>query len=325
MKKVMALLMAALILVGMVSIASAEWKFERKVDIICPWGIGGGADATIRPMAELLKNLIGQQVDVVNVEGGGGVSGVEYTYKQPADGYTFMLGTQSLIMQDLQGNTSMNFHEEFIPIVKLVHSINIIAGSRKAMEEKGYKNFAEMIEYVKANPYGVSVGMLTATGADGASLRQTVAGLDVLEVSYGSGSEMNAALMGGHIDMMITGTAEIQGLIESGDVIPLVACAEKRLNRYPDLLCTAELGIDSTIGTWRGIFAKKGTPQEAIDALVAAVEVAVQDPAWQAFLVQGTYDERAGFAGPEEVMALYNSEYDMFTKYLDAEGVLVKR
>lgn len=325
MKKAVALLMTVLMLVGMVSVAFAEFKFERKIDIICPWGIGGGADSTIRPMADLLKNILGQQVDVVNVEGGGGVNGVEYTYKQPADGYTFMLGTQSLIMQDLQGNTSMNFHEEFTPIVKLVHSINIIAGSKKAMEQKGYTNFAEMVEYAKANPYGISVGMLTATGADGASLRQTVAGLDVLEISYGSGSEMNAALMGGHIDMMITGTAEIQGLIESGDVVPLIACAEKRLNRYPDLPCTAELGIDSTIGTWRGIFAKKGTPQEAIDAMVAAVEVAVQDPAWQAFLVQGTYDERAGFAGPEDVLALYNSEYDMFTKYLDAEGVLVKR
>jgi len=325
MKKAVALLMAVLMLVGMVSVASAQWKFERKVDIVCPWGIGGGADSTIRPMAELLKNLIGQQVDVLNVEGGGGVNGVEYTYKQPADGYTFMLGTQSLIMQDLQGNTSMNFREEFIPIVKLVHSINIIAGSRKAMEKKGYTNFSEMIEYAKAKPFEVSVGMLTATGADGASLRQTLAGLDVLEVSYGSGAEMNAALMGGHIDMMITGTDEIQGLIDSGDVIPLVACAEQRMKRYPDMQSTGELGIESYIGTWRGIFAKKGTPQEAIDALVAAVEVAVQDPAWQAFLVQGTYDEREAFAGPEKVMALFNSEYDVFTKYLDEEGVLVKR
>jgi len=325
MKKVMALLMAVLMLVGMVSVASAEWKFERKVDIICPWGIGGGADATIRPMAELLKNLIGQQVDVVNVEGGGGVSGVEFTYKQPADGYTFMLGTQSLIMQDLQGNLSMDFHEEFIPIVKLVHSINIIAASRKTMEQKGYKNFAEMIEYAKANPYTITVGMLTATGADGASLRQALSGLEVLELSYPGGSEMNAALMGGHIDLMITGTSEIQGLIESGDVVPLVACAEQRMKRYPDMQSTGELGINSFIGTWRAIFAKKGTPQEAIDAMVAAVTEAVKDPAWQAFLVQGTYDEREGFAGPEQVMALFNSEYDVFTKYLDEEGVLVKK
>ena len=102
MKKLVAVLMAALMLVGMASVASAEWTFERKIDIICPWGVGGGADSTLRPMTNLLKDILGQQVDVVNVEGGGGVNGVEYTYKQPADGYTFMLGTQSLILLDLQ-------------------------------------------------------------------------------------------------------------------------------------------------------------------------------------------------------------------------------
>ena len=163
-----ALLALALVSVGAAG-ASAEWKFERKVDLVCPWGVGGGADSTLRPMAALLKDILGVQVEVVNVEGGSGVNGVEYTYKQPADGYTFMLGTQSLIMQDLQGATSMNFKDEFIPVVKLVHSINIIAGSKKAMEAKGYHNFAELYEYAKAHPYEVSVGMLTVTGADGAS------------------------------------------------------------------------------------------------------------------------------------------------------------
>lgn len=324
MKKMAALFLAMLMLVSMVSVASAEWKFERKVDIVCPWGIGGGADSTIRPMANLLKDIIGQQVDVVNVEGGGGVNGVEYTYKQPADGYTFMLGTQSLIMQDLQGNLSMDYRYEFIPVAKLVHSINIIAGSKIALEAKGITNFAEAVEYAKANPFGLTVGMLTATGADGASLKQALAGLDVLELSYGSGSEMSAGLMGGHIDMMITGTDEIQGLIESGDVIPLVACAEKRMSLYPDMQCTGELGIDSYIGTWRGIFAKKGTPQEAIDALTAAIEKATQDPTWQDFLVQGAYNERVGFENGEGLKNLMEAEYKVFTQYLSDEGVLTK-
>ncbi|MDI9521526.1 MAG: tripartite tricarboxylate transporter substrate binding protein [Bacillota bacterium] len=324
MKKLVSILVVALLLVGAFSVASAEWKFERKVDIVCPWGVGGGADSTIRPMANLLKDVIGQQVDVVNVEGAGGVTGVEFTYKQPADGYTFMLGTQSLIMQDLQGNLSMNYKDEFIPVAKLVHSINIIAGSRKAMEAKGYDSFSSMVEYVKANPFEVSVGMLSATGADGASLKQALAGLDVLEISYASGSEMNSALMGGHIDMMITGTDEIQGLIDSGDVVPLVACSENRMKIYPDMECTGELGINSYIGTWRGIFAKKGTPQEAIDAMVAAVAQAVEAESWKEFLAQGAYDERPGFQTGEEFQSLFDSEYELFTEYLREEGVLAK-
>lgn len=325
MKKFVYAVLALALVVSMSSVASAEeWKFKRKIDIVCPWGVGGGADSTIRPMAMLLKGLLGVEVEIVNVTGGSGVNGVEYTYKQPADGYTFMLGTQSLIMQDLQGTTSMNFKTDFIPVCKLVHSINIIAGSKKAMDEKGYHSFSEMVEYVKKNPFGVSVGMLTSTGADGASLKQTLEGLDVLEVAYSGGAEMNAALVGGHIDMMITGTDEIAGLIKAGDIVPLCAISEKRMKLYPQMECTGELGINSFIGTWRGIFAKKGTPQGAINALVAAVEKAVTTKTWQDFLVSGAYDERPGFAKDKELMDLFEGEYKTFTDYLAGEKVLAK-
>ena len=324
MKKYLAIFLAIMLVFCAASFASAEWKFERKISIICPWGVGGGADSTLRPMASLLKNILGQEVEIVNVTGGNGVTAVEYVYKQPSDGYTFMLGTQSLFMQDIQGTTSMNFKDEFIPVARLVHAINVITASKKAMDRKGYKTFSEMIKYVKENPFEVSVGMLTSTGLDGASLKQALEGLDILDVSYPSGSEMNSALVGGHIDIMVTGTDEIEGLIAAGDVVPLLALSEKRMKRYPNVECSVELGINSILGPARGIFAKKGTPKEAIDALVAAIEKASQDPSWQAFLVQGCYDERPGFAGPEEYAAACEQDYKLLSDYLKAEGVMKK-
>ena len=93
MKKLVCLAIALVMVLGLAACASAEFKFERKIDLVCPWGVGGGADSTLRPMATLLQDILGVPVEVVNVEGGSGVNGVEYTYKQPADGYTFMLGT----------------------------------------------------------------------------------------------------------------------------------------------------------------------------------------------------------------------------------------
>ncbi|MBQ9595507.1 MAG: tripartite tricarboxylate transporter substrate binding protein [Synergistaceae bacterium] len=324
MKKFLSALLVLSFVVCSVGLASAEWKFERKISIVCPWGVGGGADSTLRPMANLLKNILGQEVEVVNVTGGNGVTAVEYVYKQPADGYTYMLGTQSLFMQDIQGTTSMNFKDEFIPVARLVHAINVITASKVAMEKKGYKTFSEMRKYVQDNPFEVSVGMLTSTGLDGASLKQAIEGLDILDVSYPSGSEMNSALVGGHIDIMVTGTDEIEGLITAGDIVPLLALCEKRMKRYPDVECSVELGINSVLGPARGIFAKKGTPKEAIDVLVAAIEKASQDPSWQAFLVQGCYDERPGFAGPEEYAKACEEDYKLLSDYLKAEGVMKK-
>ena len=144
MKKLVSLVLAVVMLVAMAACASAEFKFERKIDLVCPWGVGGGADSTLRPMASLLQDILGVPVEVVNVEGGSGVNGVEHTYKQPADGYTFMLGTQSLFIQDMLGNTSMNFKTEMECVDVLVHSINMLVGSKKQLDKYGIHNFNEM-------------------------------------------------------------------------------------------------------------------------------------------------------------------------------------
>ena len=272
MKKLVCLAVALVMVLGLAACASAEFKFERKIDLVCPWGVGGGADSTLRPLATLLQDILGVPVEVVNVEGGSGVNGVEYTYKQPADGYTFMLGTQSLYIQDMLGNTSMDFKTEFECEDVLVHSINAIVASKISLEKFGVSNWAELQAYIKDHPFEVSVAMLTATGVDGASLAQATEGLDLLEIPYSSGSDANSALVGGHCDLYVCGWDDISGLVESGDIVPILALSENRMSIAPDLQCSVENGIDSVMGPWRGIFAKKGTPQEAIDTLVKGME-----------------------------------------------------
>ena len=134
-------------------------------------------------MATLLQDILGVPVEVVNVEGGSGVNGVEYTYKQPADGYTFMLGTQSLEhSRTCWATPSMDFKTEFECEDVLVHSINAIVASKISLEKFGVSNWAELQAYIKDHPFEVSVAMLTATGVDGASLAQATEGLDLLEI-----------------------------------------------------------------------------------------------------------------------------------------------
>ncbi len=323
MKKLVCLVLAVMMTLGLAACAGAEFKFERKIDIICPWGVGGGADSTIRPMASLLSDILGVPVEVVNVEGASGVNGVEYTYKQPADGYTFMLGTQSLFMQDMSGTTSMDFKTEFKPVDVLVHSINIIAASKKSMDKYGVTNWEELSKYIEEHPYEVSVGMLSATGVDGASLGQTIADLMIQEIPYSSGSEVNSALVGGHCDLAITGTDEVAGLVESGDIVPILALCENRMKLYPEMQCSGELGIESYMGPWRGIFCKEGTPQEAIDAMVAAIEEARQKPEWQEFLKNAAYDERA-VPSVEELPEFAHNEYKALRDYMSEMGTLTK-
>lgn len=327
MKKLLSLVLALTVLLSlsMLNPATAEeWKFERKIEIVCPWGLGGGADSTIRPMANLLQQKLGVPVEVRNETGAGGVTGVEYTYKQPADGYTFMLGTQSLFIQDMLNNTSMNFKDEMECIDVLVHSVNMLAGSKVQMEKYGIKNFSDLKKYASEHPFEVSVGMLTATGVDGMCFEIATKGLDLNMVQYGGGSEVNADLAGGHCDLAVGGYDDMRGLIESGDIVPLLMFCEHRLNIFPDCECTADVGIDSYAGPWRGIFAKKGTPQGAIDALVAAIEECRKDPTWQEFIHNAAYDERKIPAAGEELKKFTLSEYKDLRDYMVEQETIEK-
>ena len=316
MKKLLCLVLALTMLMSLALISPAaaeDWKFERKIEIVCPWGLGGGADSTIRPMATLLQQKLGVRVEVRNETGAGGVTGIEYTYKQPADGYTFMLGTQSLFIQDMLGNTSMDFKTEMECVDVLVHSINMLVGSKKQLDKYGIHNFTELKEYAAAHPYEVSVGMLTATGVDGMCFEIATEGLSLNMVQYG-----------GHCDLAVGGYDDMSGLIESGDIVPLLVFCEHRLSIFPDCECTAEVGIDSYAGPWRGIFAKKGTPQGAIDALVAAIEECRKDASWQEFLHNAAYDERTVPAPGEELKAFVQKEYKDLHDYMVEQETLEK-
>lgn len=323
MKKFLSVFLMAVIVLCSFSAFAAEtpaenaaWKFDKKITIVCPWGEGGGADATLRALVPLLKEILGQEVEVTNVTGSNGANGVRFVREQPADGYTFLLGTQSLFIQEITGAMPVKFHEEFVPVARLVNAINVIAASRSAMEERGYKNFSELRDFVKAHPASVTVGMLTVAGVDGISLRQALEGLNLLEVEYPSGAGLTLALVEGNIDLMVAGPHEIADLIAKGDVMPLLTLSENRMKRYPNVESAGELGIKSFMGPERGIFAKKGTPQGAIDAMLAAITKAVDSDAWKKFLEQGGYDERPGFANAAEYSESIESEYKTFTNML---------
>jgi tripartite-type tricarboxylate transporter receptor subunit TctC len=274
---------------------------------------------------------LGVPCETQHVEGAGGANGAIAAQRQPADGYTFVLATQSQILLDLQGSLPFDWHSEFIPIGKLVHSTNSIIASTRRMQGR-YSDFGSFITYVKAHPREVSVGMLSAGGTDSASMTQALAlGLGVpmaninewvKTVSYGDGSEMDAALVGGHIDVSIGGPGEVEGFVESGDMKILLVLAEKRMKSFPTVPCSGELGIPAYIGTWRGIWAKKGTPQAAIDAMEKALFAAWSMKPYQDFCDAEGYDERTGFEGQADFKKLVDAEYIAMREYLLAAGLI---
>lgn len=252
--------------------AGTAWKFKRKIDLVCTFGPGSGTDTTLRAWAPLMEKELGVPINIINVEGASGVKGAEYLNRQPADGYTFGMYTPSHLIAAINKTTNFDIYNQTTPVVMLVQDANLILAGKNAP----FNNFKELVTYAKANPGKAKIGLMSIAGIDMVSVKQLfdLAGIKVGLIPFGSGAEANAAVIGGHCDMVLTSPFDANAYLESGDMKGIIILSEKRASNVPSVECSGELGYAAYIGPWRGIVAKKGTPPAAIKAIEdAAIRV----------------------------------------------------
>lgn len=296
---------------GSASSESTEWTFERKVEIICPWGTGGGADTTVRTFATALEKELGVPVVVNNKSGAGGVTGVEFATSQPADGYTFLLCTPSPLLAQVTGATDFDVYGKIHPLCQLVHDCNILVASKDAP----YNNYQELMDYVTANPGSVKAGVMTVTGLDGACVKAAF-GDKIEAVAYTEGAQLNADVIGGHVGLAVVGPAEVAAMVQSGDMKVIMSFTEENLTMpgYENVEAAGKIGVESYFGPARGIFYTTGTPEGAITAFEAAAEKAVASETFQSWAKSEGLDQRPGWKNTADYTIAWEADYQQFVE-----------
>lgn len=290
-------------------VVEEEWVWERPLEIIVPWGPGSGTDTTIRAWIPFAEPLLGTSIKVNNVEGAGGVKGGEFYQTQPADGYTIAMNTQSHLLAAIDGTTNYDVMENTEQIVRLVQDTNMILAGKHVP----YNNCAELVEWAKDNPdKKASVAMMSMKGIDGAAATELFdeLGIEVSYIPYSSGSEANAAIMGGHTDMVLASPSDAGAYIESGDMKGIVVLAENRVDSLPDVECTGELGYDAFIGPWRSLVAKKGTPEAAMKAIEAVAIEVNEMQGWKDWKESMGLNDRPAFATREQFQKIWKEDFE---------------
>ena len=324
MKKRTAAALFALLLVSFALHAAADqWVFNHYIEIVCPFGVGGGADNTLQALAPLLQGVLDTEVKIINVAGNGGGNAADYAMELPADGHNYLLASQSMVMSDLQGKMATRFREEFVPVARLLYSVDMIVASKVGSQGR-FASFEELLAYGREHPGELSCGVLSQYGADYVALSQALEGIDVQMVPYDQTVELGADLISGKVTLMVTGAEEVMGLIDRGEVIPMVALYSERLPMLPDVPCTAELGIDCDTGVWRGLFARRDTPVEAIEAMNEAIVRAMDSKQWNKFLVVGSYNLRPGYCGAEAFDRFMDNEYGKYAAFFHKRKMLCR-
>ncbi|HSO61388.1 MAG TPA: tripartite tricarboxylate transporter substrate binding protein [Desulfobacterales bacterium] len=321
MRKVKRLTWVVLFVTGLALVAAnlmaADYP-ERAIEILVPFGAGGGSDTAARAVAEGLKPQLKNGVVVNNMPGGGATKGMLYVSQQPADGYTVLAVTTSHLIDAVKPKTRANILRDFDPLCRIQWDTSAVTISG----ESQFKTLADLIEWGKKNPKGLK---FAGTSPGGWSEIQTVAffkkaGVEVIFVPFDSGAEIKAAILGGHITGAVEELAETLPLIEAGKLKSLCVIMEKRHPALPDVPCSKELGIDYTHGLMRAWAVKKGTPPEQQKFLVEAIKKSLDHPMYVKFIKDNHLDARPGYLGPEETRKYWEEEVAFFATVLKELG-----
>ena len=118
MKKLVALMVALTMVLGLASVASAAEYPSKGISVICPWGAGGGTDAVLRAFCEAMGKDLGVTLTVDNRTGGGGIIGHQAIADAEPDGYTIGMITFELSTYKHLGTSELTY-EDYEPLCRV--------------------------------------------------------------------------------------------------------------------------------------------------------------------------------------------------------------
>lgn len=264
---------AAAVLPGLAR-AQGAWP-NRPVTVICPWGAGGGTDATVRIISSLLEKDLGQPFNVVNRTGGSGVVGHSAIATAPPDGYTLGMLTVEIAMMHWQKLTELT-PASYTPLALMNEDppgITVNAASP-------YQSVKALADAIKASPAGKFKA--SGTGQGGIWHLALVSWLQSLGLkpnhvawvpSNGAAPAMQDLAAGG-LDLVSCSLPESRALVEAGKAKSLAIMASERNPAFASVPTLKEaMGADfAAVGAWRGIAGPKGLPADVTAKLVTSLK-----------------------------------------------------
>ncbi len=247
--------------------AEAQWKPDKPITVVVPWGAGGSTDQVVRVVAQELGKALGQTVVVVNQPGASGSIGTKSVLEGPKDGTMMASGAAkdlgTYAVTGLLGTKIQDWNLYLAVINASVVGVNT---------DTPYKSFDDLIKAMKAKPGSIKVATagITSSGGDGLRQIQEAFNVEAKQITYDGGNPAVIATVGGETDATTQLGVEEAEMLRAGKLRGLAVLSSRplKLAGVDEIPAITKYKSDFKLAdNYFGIFLPKGAPKEVTDAL----------------------------------------------------------
>jgi tripartite-type tricarboxylate transporter receptor subunit TctC len=251
---------------------------NQPIKIIVPFTPGTGMDTIARVVAPKLSERLGQPVIVQNQAGASGNIGADFVAKAPADGYTVLMGANTMLMAaQIYKNVPFNPVKDFAPVSMAAWGTLMLVAHPKT----GLKSMKELVDAAKAKPGHVNFGS-PGVGTPhhmAMELFKAKTGLFMLHVPYRGSAGYTQDLLAGELNVGFLPVHIAQNFVNSGKLNALAVGSPKRHPVAPNVATFEELGIKGVeVDLWYAFFAPAKAPTAVVNRLNTEIAAIIKTP-----------------------------------------------
>ena len=277
--------LAVLALLAALSPAAAQYKPTRPVEFVVHNGPGSGNDVFARALIQVIEQekLMPVRMQVANKVGGGSTAAAAYLASKKEDPHVIGIYTIVWVTDPLTQEAAQIRLQDLTPITRLMEEPALVA----VRAESPIKTMQDFIAAAKEKPGELkqSGGSITSRDNILRQLLMKTTGTRWNFISFPSGGERLAALLGGHVDLMIMDPSEATEQVRAGKLRIIAQVGEKRLAGFENAPTLKEQGFKlPDVPQTRGVVGPPAMPADAVAYYEDFFEKVTKTAGWKKFL-----------------------------------------
>ncbi len=300
--------------------ALAQANFPAQtLKIVVPFTPGTGMDTIARVVAPRLSEKLGQPVVVQNQPGASGNIGADAVAKSNADGYTILMGANTMLMaSQMYKSVSFDPVKDFSAVSMAAYGSLMLVAHPKT----GIKSVADLVSQVKAKPGSVSFGS-PGVGTPhhmAMELFKLETNTFMLHVPYRGSAGYTQDLLGGELNVGFLPVHIAQGFVKNGRLNALAVGSPKRHPVAPDVPTFDEMGVKRIdVDLWYAFFVPSKTPSAVVTRLNTEMAAILRQADVKEILGKAGLDAVA--STPPELAAIVAKDYPRWGNVIKSKQI----